>query len=343
MRPVPTPNNMGGVRYILAISVLLAHFKELAGADFFFPVSSYTGVGGFFALSGFLIYGSYHRVGNLRAYIRQRAVRILPAYWTTVVLFAILFFFVSTLSFGDYFCSAHFWKYMAANLAFLNFVEPTLPLGETHLAIEAVNGSLWTMKVEWLLYLSVPVVAYVVARLRDRLVWVCAVVVLLSMGYRILLLELYGMTGRELYLVFERQVFGQLAYFYLGVLAYYCFDLFMRFKMQLIIFAAILVALAPYLPYYPVVFHPVAVTIVVIWLSMVGRWWVWEGRRDNVSYNMYLVHFPVIQIALYLGLEERMGKGVLLVMCLLAIFAVSVAMNRFIEKPVRTWMRRRNP
>lgn len=82
---IPVPNNMGMVRYLLAFAVVVAHFNGLVGADIRFPFTSYTAVGGFFALSGFLIYGSYLRRRNLRAYIVSRMVRLLPAYFFIVL------------------------------------------------------------------------------------------------------------------------------------------------------------------------------------------------------------------------------------------------------------------
>ena len=84
--------------------------------------------------------------------------RILPPYWATVVLFAILLGFCSASP--DYFLSGQFWKYLIANLCFVNFVEPALPGVFDGMEVTAVNGSLWTMKVEWMLYLSMPFASY---------------------------------------------------------------------------------------------------------------------------------------------------------------------------------------
>lgn len=61
----PQPNNMGVVRYVMAFSVLIAHFAIQTGADdVWWPISSYNAVGGFFAISGFLLVGNYLRSGR---------------------------------------------------------------------------------------------------------------------------------------------------------------------------------------------------------------------------------------------------------------------------------------
>lgn len=37
---IPVPNNMGVVRYVLAFSVIVAHFNTLVGGDVWFPITS---------------------------------------------------------------------------------------------------------------------------------------------------------------------------------------------------------------------------------------------------------------------------------------------------------------
>ena len=64
---------MGMVRYILALAVIVHHFNVIFGTNYWLPVSSYHAVGGFFALSGFLVYGSYRRSPSLVYYTKKRA------------------------------------------------------------------------------------------------------------------------------------------------------------------------------------------------------------------------------------------------------------------------------
>lgn len=332
---------MGAVRYILALSVFFAHFNTLQGYDFFFPVSSYTGVGGFFALSGFLIYGSYLRKANLKSYVISRATRILPAYWATVILFASLLCLVSDLGIGRYFSSPVFYKYLISNLAFLNFIQPELPGVFGTLPVHAVNGSLWTMKVEWLLYLSVPVVANIIGKFRLRQTLVFAAIYAISCLYRIFFLYRYTATGNEIYNILGRQFLGQMAYFYCGVLIYKWYDVFKRFSWQLISLAALSLLIADYIPYYHIVLHPLAVTIIVIGVSMTGRWGTWFGRKDNISYNIYLVHFPVIQLCVYCKMQQAIGLMPTMGVALLLTILISACINRCVEKPVIELVRKR--
>lgn len=323
---IPQPNNMGMVRYALALGVVIAHYKVLAGYDFFFPITSYSCVGGFFALSGFLIYGSYLKRRDARSYILSRARRIMPAYWLTVLIFAIALAGLSELGVREYFTSGGFWKYLAANMAFLNFLEPGLP---GVFGGEAVNGSLWTMKVEWALYLSVPGVFWIVRKARRRPAATFIAIYLIAVAYRLLFIYLHHISGKEIYLILERQFFGQLSYFYIGVLIYYYFDFFMRHRRAMLITALVMAAsewVIPY-PFHSVIIHPLEMSVLVVWFSMVGKWGVWEGKKDNVSYNVYLLHYPVIQTLIALGAMSRLSMAVSLSLSIICTFILSVILN----------------
>ena len=332
---IPMPNNMGVVRYLLAISVVIAHFNILAGGDVPILFTSYSAVGGFFTLSGFLIYGSYLKRGDTYRYIRSRMIRLLPAYWATVLIFAAALVGVSTMSASGYFTSPQFWKYLAANMAFMNFLEPDLPGVFQSQAISAVNVSLWTMKVEWMLYLSVPAVVWLIRKTKFKALYVLICIYIFSICYRLCFHWLHAATGNELYNILGRQFIGQLMYFYIGVLIYYYLDAFLRHKWIILSMAVCLSLCSDWIPYFNIIVHPLSFGSLVVWLSMVGKWGTFEGRKDNVSYNMYLVHAPIIQLVAVSGLMGRVGMWTSFMMAMIAIVFLSVAINVAVEKPIQ--------
>lgn len=223
LQKIPYPNNMGVVRYVLAFGVVLAHFNILSGSNLLAPLAGnlFAAVGGFFALSGFLMYGSYLKRPTFKDYIWSRIKRLLPAYWVTVIGFALVLSLFSTLSPLQYFLSPQFWKYLVVNLSFANFLEPTLPGVFTDAIHPTVNGSLWTMKVEWATYLSVPLFFMLIRKLKGKPQTYFFALIGIAIIYRIGFSYLYSTTGKEIYSILGRQFIGQLCYFYIGALIYH--------------------------------------------------------------------------------------------------------------------------
>lgn len=339
---IPMPNNMGMVRYILAFAVLVNHFNLLVGGDFYFPLSSHEAVSGFFALSGFLIYGSYIRSKSASAFLKKRALRLLPPYAAVVIACAVGMAAVSSLSAADYFVSPDFWKYLGANLSFLNFLHPTLPGVFDNMTIRAVDGSLWTMKIEWIMYLSVIPAVWIVSRMRRHRTVVFAVIYLLSAVYGIACMRMYDCTGNENWLILERQVFGQISYFYVGVFIYCHFDWFMKHRYTVPACAVVLYAVRLFSPYWTRFFiDPVSLGIIVIWLSMAGNWGHFENRLPNLSYSIYIVHWPIFQLAAMRGLADTLGLSLTFVISTAVTVTVSYLIYMTVEKPVKRYFSRR--
>lgn len=297
-------NNISAVRYLLALSVVIAHVGELMGFTVYWPIPSYVAVGGFFSLSGYLVFASYERRPVLSDFLRSRARRIMPSYLSIVLLCAAFLFMVSSFDAKTYFTSSQWWRYLAANLCFLNFLQPTLPgVFDNHLHT-AVNGSLWTMKIEWMLYLSIPIVAWISHRWGFKRIRMAIVIYILSVAYRIFFVKLFEHTGNDIYLMLSRQVFGQLAFFYTGVWIYFRFDLFRTYRHQIAAISLMLLLAKDYIPYYNYTLEPAVISLLVIYACTTGHWGTWVPRKGNCSYEIYLSHFPVIQLGICFGLPS---------------------------------------
>ncbi len=190
------------MRYVLSIAVIIAHVDYLTGYSLPFPFSSFEAVGGFFAISGFLMYPNYVRHGDALKYTRQRARRILPPYLFIVIACAFGFSLISELPFSKYFRSEGVAAYLGANISFLNWLHPDLPgvfEGEPYVT-QAVNGSLWTMKVEWCLYFSVPIFIWVSSFFkRMSYHWKTLIVIFISIAYRQIFSYLYLSPRKQIY------------------------------------------------------------------------------------------------------------------------------------------------
>ena len=298
--------NMDLLRYVLALGVIVAHYNELAGHAIPFPITSFESVGGFFALSGFLVYPSFEKHPRLKEYLKRRARRILPPYFFIVIACAIGLVSVSTLSAGEYFSSGQFLSYLGANLSFLNFLQPALPgvFSGSEYMLPAVNGSLWTMKIEWCLYLSVPPVVWLISRYGWNRRITALIIVLLSIAYRLALQYVWENTGSGVAELLSRQFFGQLSYFYIGVLIYLWRDSFRKHTAAWFMAGLMVYLLAVNVPYGSILLAPFAIGMIVLAISLTERTADILRHRYNVSYEMYLFHFPIIQLSICTGVND---------------------------------------
>ena len=317
------------MRYVLAIAVIISHIDYLTGYHISFPLSSFEAVGGFFAISGFLMYPNYLRHDNLIRYTSQRALRIIPPYLFIVLVSALGFCLISDFSISDYFHSKGLWEYLGANITFLNWLHPVLPgvfQGNAFVS-PAVNGSLWTMKVEWCLYFSVPLFIWLTGKLkRVHPAWIASTVIILSIAYRQVFTSLYYSTGNEIYEILRRQIFGQLSFFYAGMLICFIKDFIIRHFAITITLGVILKLMIPMVPTsLAIIIEPLAISALVMAISLLPHDIKILRHRNNVSYEMYLFHFPIIQLGVYLGITA-MGICITLVFSFVitAILALTV-------------------
>ena len=324
-----TENNFDLLRLLFAGIVLLVHAYEVSGFQqlgiFTRVLSSAVAVKAFFVVSGFLIFMSFERSASISAYAKKRIRRIYPAYFTVVMLCATGLIAVSTQNIGDYFSWA--WvKYVFANLAFLNFLQPTLPGVFDSNKLTAVNGALWTLKVEAMFYLSVPLFVFLFrkfARLPILILVYCA-----SVAYAGFFAIVAERTGSEVYMELGRQLPGQLSYFMAGAFFYYFLPLFERRTGYFLVAAALILSANLFFP-LPIL-EPFALATVVVFFGLflyAGN----VGKYGDFSYGVYILHFPIIQLLLYSGWFRESPWYFLMTVILIAAGG-AIAMWHLVEK-----------
>ena len=319
------------IRYYLAFVVVFAHFSVLTGANNFnWITNSGEAVSGFFTLSGFLVFYSFIRNPSLKKYALKRVRRIFPPYFFIVALCVIAGAFLTILSPGEYFSSTMLYKYIVANCSFLNFIEPSLPGVFVDNVMSAVNGSLWTMKVELMLYASVPIVYFFFKRFNKLAVLVA--IFALSIGYREIFLYLYEVKGNTVYEMLARQVGAQLVYFYSGTAILLYFEHFQRYVKYLLPAALILYVGRYYVDSLQFA-APFSFAILIIGIAYNVKFLNIFSRFDNVSYGVYLFHFPVIQTIVHFRLHEY-SYALALLMAIFGTVALACLSWKFIEKPI---------
>ncbi len=290
-------NNFDLLRLLFALIVCLVHSYELTRFEelrwIASALSSNIAVNAFFIISGFLIIMSYERSSSLASYTNKRLRRIYPAYLTVIMICAVGLFFVSNATVQSYF-SLDWIKYLLANALFLNFLAPSLPgVFESH-ALNTVNGALWTLKIEVMFYLCVPLIVYLLRRFghwQTLLTLYC-----LSIAYSAGLNHLGTSSDSPLYAILARQLPGQLCYFLAGAFLYYFLDHFERY-VKYYLSAAIAIMLANTLIDISIL-TPAALAILVVFFGLyffLGN----VGKYGDFSYGVYILHFPIIQLLLW--------------------------------------------
>lgn len=295
-------NNFDLIRLLLAIAVFLFHTAELSQNSSFelFKrwINPAVAVHSFFIVSGFLIFMSYEKSSSLKSYFNKRFRRIAPAYFTVVLLMFFSLSLLSDLSITNYFTSPKSWYFLLSNLSTLNFLHPTLPGLFENNFLATVNGSLWTIKVELMFYLSVPLIAYFYRYFKPNTLLI--VLFIFSSIYYTLLGAWAAHYESTLLQTLQHQLPGEMLFFSAGALLYYNFKLFKIYQ-HLLLFVAFVIFLLPTtaLSY---ALQAIALSIIIIYLGTSLPYLGHVGKHGDLSYGIYIWHFPLIQIFIALEL-----------------------------------------
>ena len=314
-------NNFDFLRFLFSFLVVIGHTIILSEQpefqnSFFAAMPNYS-VLGFFIISGFLIYSSYERSKNLKKYFFNRAKRILPAYFFVVLFFAFFLFLFSAVTLKEYF-SFSWMKYVGVNLIFLNFIQPCIDFVFTNNMTCAVNGSLWTIKVEVMFYLFIPILFYFIRKLNttNKNVAIIGLYVFSMVYFSVLTSVNQGLLAKQLP--------GFLNYFATGMLLYVNKDFFSKYIYYLLA-AAVVVLILEKAVILQSIFTPLAIGIIIFWFAFSKIPLKNFGKHGDFSYGMYLVHFPIIQIFTQEGIYEKYSYlGFALSTAVVFIFSVII-------------------
>ena len=326
-----TRNNFDLIRLIAAIAVVIAHTASRSQYDVLLVVekilSPKVAVDIFFIVSGFLIFRSFENSSSLTSYIKKRAKRILPAYVAVIVVSAFALYFVSSVSFQEYF-GLTWIKYIFFNLITLNFLQSSLPGVFENNDIQAVNTSLWTIKVEIMFYIAVPIIVYILNK-TDRF-WGIVAIYFLLIAYSTGVMQLSDRLSPELLTQLEQQLPGQLAFFVSGALLYYFYDKFVRNISLLMFVSSFILVLHNYALSVYFLF-PISLAIIAIYFCLMFKYLGNFGKHGDFSYGMYIWHFPILQTFLHFQLFDN--PWIAIPGVVISVFLASFISWNFIEKP----------
>lgn len=289
-------NNLNLLRLIAALMVLYAHSFAFYGnpAAGFLGLASYGGLGVeiFFIISGYLIVKSWDSNPSVSSFLIKRSLRIFPALIVVVLIsMFILGPIFSSLTVREYFTHPQFWSYLRNIILYPVFYLPGVL--EHARVPNAVNGSLWSLPVEFFMYLVVMMLGLLFKGGRwiyTAMTVLFAFVVVFWCWRDAPLVVFYGTDVRT--------VFMTGIYFMIGA-CYAKWRLERWFSLSgvcVLIMATIF--LAPY----------GAVSKFLLWLALpyvvlaygISKSWLgsWVNRMGDSSYGVYIYAFPVQQFVL---------------------------------------------
>ena len=311
IQPKAFKNNFDILRIVLATTVFYAHMGALAGIDLLKNLPSGIAVQGFFIVSGYLIVKSYLRNSNITTYIKSRFFRIYPLMFVVISFCFIIGYLNYPSSFYDYMNDGAL-KYLISNYSFANFLAPSLPGMFTENEITAVNGSLWTLKVEVMFYISVPIIYGFFNRyINNHALTILIAVISIASHYLIgYLVEKHGFSSS-----LHNQIPSMMLFFMVGAMfnfanleflkghhLIFLIPLLFLFK-DIYILSALLVGAFVYIIAFSI--KPVKVS----------------NKIGDVSYGIYIWHFPIIQIYVMYGFFENIYIGFVLSTITVALMA----------------------
>jgi peptidoglycan/LPS O-acetylase OafA/YrhL len=339
-------NNFDFLRVLAALMVLISHSYVLSGRPGDEPLLRLTGLEGFgelgvsafFVISGFLIAASFERTPNVPAFVANRVLRIVPALAVVVVLSALILGpLVSSLPVSDYFGRSQTWSYVARNILVYPVTYELPGVFDGNPFPRAVNGSLWTLRLEFTFYLMVAGLGWWGVLRRAHVAVTCA----FAIGYGATLLQPDSF-GSNLPLLFARN--GLL--FFAGA-SLYCWHGTGRWHRRAVAtVAAIALALALPSGFWAPVVMPLALPVLVIAfalnpLPIVARW----GRFGDFSYGIYVYAFPVQQFLMYRYGPGTLSAEMLAVVALMLVLPLAAASWWLVERralaakgAVGTWL-----
>ncbi|MCH2457525.1 MAG: acyltransferase [Henriciella sp.] len=287
---------------------------------------------GFFIVSGALVFGSLMRSDSLGDYAEKRVRRLYPAYAVIILVPAL----VSLIVAGPGAFSGIL-RYLAANLVFLNFLAPDLPGLFDGQRFEAVNGALWTLKVEVMFYLALPFIGWLMRR-AGKVRWVVLVCLYVAgEAWRLLLEPSLAAAGASPILLalapeLARQLPGQMAFFASGMGLWLVWEQAKQKRGCLGLMGLALFGLSVLHPVMEPL-RPAGLAGLIAWAAFAPGPVLNAARYGDISYGLYITHFPILQGLIMAGVFATAGLAMGFVLAALLTLVASFLLWWFVEKP----------
>lgn len=317
-------NSFDLIRHFAAVLVLFSHHFALSGLAeptfLHWDTFGFVAVVIFFTISGYFMPASFTSSGNFAVFMAKRCRRIFPG---LIVCSLVMVYFI-----GSIFTSIPTFKYLFSlstlktSIMYSSFMARPIPgVFSDFLCKDVINGSLWTLPVEFASYI---IIAVVLSYLNN---WKSILPLLLS--YIVITMILtktgknYGFYSIPLnYLALFGIAFAGGALMSMTQASWYALRLYLA------IAALVLLTVLQGRPEMQVLGTlSLAVLTVIVGVSFQEKWI--NGKFD-ISYGIYIYAFPIQQLVINLITQNFWLS---MVIASLFTFFVAYLSYRFVEKP----------
>src|SRR5215467_440693 len=300
-------NNFDALRLVAAVSVVFSHSFLIAEGTqdhewliWLTDNQSILGLVGvfvFFAVSGFLVTQSFEQTGDLWRFLAKRALRIFPGLFVATLLSAfVLGPLVTTLPLGAYLSRVEPYQYVIGNTLLDQTVHelPGVAFVNNPVGLE-INGSLWTLRLEFAMYLMVLVLGVL------RLLTVRSALLLIAFGMICLRFDMLDELEKWGWFFQLLSGWGWLVGFFAAGMVLYKLRDTRIFDGRIALLALAGLILSVPLRQFLVLF-PIFGCYLALWLALTQRLPILPAARfGDLSYGIYIYGWPVEETVMSLS------------------------------------------
>lgn len=329
----PSANSLNAIRLVLASAVIVSHSWSIGRYG---PTPTHGGfapggwaVDAFFVLSGYLIAGSRFN-NSLAGYLKRRVLRIYPGFLvcllSVVLVFAPINYLRTHHTLAGYLTTPHTpWSYLWENLA-LRMQVPSV--AGTPSGGWAWAGTLWTLYFEFICYLIVGVLACWMTFRRRPAIAAVLLAALTAVSFR---------NNHVFHHTDASNLVRLLPFFLAGTVLYLIRDR-LPCVWWLAAASGIVLVLVPNAGPRFVVLCAVPLGYLLLYLGAVVP--VALGRRNDISYGMYVYGWPVEQVVRSLGAVSHLA---FIALSLVGSVPLATASWYLVERPAMRWRQPMRP
>lgn len=314
-------NNFDFIRIVLAFMVVFHHIISLKDYNSSL-LNIYLidlAVNSFFIISGLLVMWSFDNNRKLIGYWLKRFFRIYPLYFFIIVI-QLCLLLILTRKLFNFELLIDSVKYFIANIIFLNFLQPTIPGVFENLKYNVINGSLWTIKIEVLFYLFLPCIYYLIKKFGIK-----SLVFLYFFSA-----SAFIITKLPLFAVLADQFPTQLRFFIIGIMLY-----LYGYKIRFSFFSSLLILVFFTASFfydnsiiYRAFIYPIFLGFTIYLAGFCNRI---INIKYDISYCVYVIHFPVIQLLLFFNYSVY-NPYLFIITVLIIVVLLSFLSSIFLER-----------